>query len=200
MFTFNIYLRFFFLIALLPLALYLSFEFGFWYSFPFYLFWVVFLVGYIMLGTVQSAAKMMEKMDFLGAESRLNLTLSPKLLFKTNRAYYYMLKGTIALNLKDNENAEKFLLKAKETGLSTGNEKAMVHLQLANLAAGKNNWNGALMHFRNAKKYKVTDPNLRDQMRQYEKALANRGVLKTAGMTNRGMHTPGGKRRRPKMK
>lgn len=200
MFTINIYLRFFFLIVLLPLAVYLSIEFGFWYSFPFYLFWVVFAIGYIMLGTVQTAAKKMESMDFLGAESRLKLTLSPKLLFKTNRAYYYMLRGTIALNLKDNEAAEFFLTKAKDTGLSTGNEKAMVHLQLANLAAGKNNWNGALMHFRTAKKYKVTDPNLRDQMRQYEKALANRGVLKTAGMTNRGMQAPGGKRRRPKMR
>ncbi len=200
MFTINIYLRFFFLIVLLPLAVYLSIEFGFWYSFPFYLFWVVFAIGYIMLGTVQTAAKKMESMDFLGAESRLKLTLSPKLLFKTNRAYYFMLRGTIALNLKDNEAAEFYLNKAKDTGLSTGNEKAMVHLQLANLAAGKNNWNGALMHFRTAKKYKVTDPNLRDQMRQYEKALANRGVLKTAGMTNRGMQAPGGKRRRPKMR
>jgi tetratricopeptide (TPR) repeat protein len=200
MFTFNIYLRFFFLIALLPVAIYLSFEFGFWYSFPFYLFWVIFLVGYIMLGTVQSAAKLMEKMDFLGAEKRLKLTLSPKLLFKTNRAYFYLLRGTIALNLKENDIAEQFLLKAKETGLSTGNEKAMVHLQLANLAAGKNNWNGALMHFRAAKKFKVTDPNLREQMRQYEKALANRGVLKSAGMSGQGMQMAGGKRRRPKMR
>ena len=200
MFTFNIFLRFFFLIFLLPIAIYLSFEFGFWYSFPIYLFWVVFLVGYILLGTVQSAAKKMEKMDFLGAEKRLKLTLSPKLLFKTNRAYYYLLRGTIALNLKENETAEHFLIKAKDTGLSTGNEKAMVHLQLANLAAGKNNWNGALMHFRTAKKFKVTDPNLREQMRQYEKALANRGTLKSAGMGNKGPQMAGGKRKRPKMR
>ncbi len=200
MFTLNIYLRFFFLIFLLPVAIYLSIEFGFWYSFPFYLFWVIFLVGYILLGTVQSAAKKMEKMDFLGAEKRLKLTLSTKLLFKTNRAYYYLLRGTIALNLKENDVAEEFLLKAKDAGLSTGNEKAMVHLQLANLAAGKNNWNGALLHFRAAKKFKVTDPNLREQMRQYEKALSNRGVLKSAGMSGRGMQMTGGKRKRPKMR
>lgn len=200
MFTLNIYLRFVLLAILLPAGIYLSIEFGFWYSFPFYLFWVILLVGYILLGTVQTAAKKMEKMDFIGAEDRLKLTLSPKLLFKTNRAYYFMLRGTIALNLKQNEEAEMFLHKAKETGLATGNEKAMVHLQLANLAAGKNNWNGALLHFRTAKKYKVTDPNLRDQMRQYEKALANRGVMKSAGMSGKGMQAPGGKRKRPKMR
>ncbi|TVR86971.1 MAG: hypothetical protein EA411_08915 [Saprospirales bacterium] len=200
MFTVNIYLRFVLIVVLLPLAIYTSILFGFWYSFPFYIIWVGMVVAYLMLGTVQSAAKKMEKMDFLGAEKRLGLTLSPKLLFKTNRAYFFMLKGTIALNLKENEKAEKYLQLAKDTGLATGNEKAMVHLQLANLAAGKNNWQGAVLHFRKAKKFKVTDPNLREQMRTYEKALANRGVLKTAGMGNQGMHRPGGKRKRPKMR
>ncbi|TVR82085.1 MAG: hypothetical protein EA409_05555 [Saprospirales bacterium] len=200
MFTINIYLRFTLIAILLPLAIWLSFQFGFWYSFPFYLIWLSLIIGYVLLGTVQTAAKKMEKMDFLGAEERLRLTLAPKYLFKTNRAYYFMLRGTIALNLKNNEEAEHFLLKAKETGLATGNEKAMVHLQLANLAAGKNNWNGALMHFRQAKKFKVTDPQLREQMRQYEKALANRGILKSAGMGNKNIQTAGGKRRRPKMR
>lgn len=200
MFTINIYLRFALIAILLPLAIWLSIQFGFWYSFPFYLIWISLVIGYIMLGTVQSAAKKMEKMDFLGAEERLRLTLTPRYLFKTNRAYYFMLRGTIALNLKNNDEAEQFLIKAKETGLATGNEKAMVHLQLANLAAGKNNWNGALMHFRQAKKFKVTDPQLREQMRQYEKALANRGILKTAGMGNKNIQMAGGKRRRPKMR
>jgi len=35
-------------------------------------------------------------MDFDAAEKRLGLTLSPKFLYVTNRAMYYIMKGTIA--------------------------------------------------------------------------------------------------------
>jgi len=74
----------------------------------------------------------------------------------------------------------------------------MLQLQLANIAASKGRWKQAERHFRVAKKCKITEPNIKEQFKQFEKAFQNRGQMKQAGQAG-GMR-PGGKRRRPKMR
>lgn len=178
--------------------------YGFWYGFPFLLAGIILLVGYVFLGTVGSAAKAMQTMDFDRAEKLLNLTLTPKWLYSTNRAYYYMIKGSIALGQKDTEKGERYLKMAEEIDVPTDNEKAMLQLQLANLAASKNKWKQADIHYRNLKQLKLTDPNVKEQLKQFEKVMANRGQQKAAqrmgGGRSRNVMQPGGKRRRPKMR
>lgn len=199
MFTINIYLRLALIAAGIIGGIGLIIAFGFWYGFPFLLAGIILLVGYLLLGTVQSAAQLMQNMDFLGAEKRLGLTVSPRLLYSGNRAYFYMLKGSIAMQLKQNEAAEGHLLRAKEIGLPTDNEKAMVYLQLANLAAVKQNWTGAKNLFREAKQCKISEPQLKEQVKEFEKALKQQGAAKAASHRHRGsMMAPGGKRRRPR--
>ncbi len=178
MFTINIYLRFALIAVGIIGGVLLAVFNGFWYGFPFILAGIVLFVGYVLFGTVQSAAELSQKMQFDEAEQRLNLTLKPEWLYKTNQAFYYMMKGTIAMNRKDNEGAEKWLLKAQQVELPTDNEKAMVELQLANIQAMKGKWKAAQMHFRNLKKLKVNEPQLKDQIKQFEKALSNRGQMK----------------------
>jgi ABC-type xylose transport system permease subunit len=196
MFSINIYLRFAIIALSLVLGLWLNIAFGFWYGFVFYLSFIFFLAGYFILGTVQSAALLVQEMDFEGATKRLNLTFFPKLLYSANRAYYYMLKGTIALNAKDNDAAEAWMTKAQDTGLNSDNERAMVLLQLANLNASRNKWQQATIQMKQLKELKVTEPAIKEQVKQFEKALNNRGLLKPG---NRGMMIqPGGKRKRPK--
>lgn len=196
MFTINIYLRF----ALIALGIIggtaLSAAYGFWYGFFFILAGIILLIGYLLLGTVQSAAMLMQSMNFDAVEKRLGLTFFPGLLYKANRAYLYMIRGTMAMYKKDFNKAEIFLQKAQDTGLATDNEKSTVYFQLANIAAQKNNWIGAQNHFKKAKEYKVSDPEMKEQYKQFEKALANRGAMNPA---NRGMMIqPGGKRKRPR--
>jgi tetratricopeptide (TPR) repeat protein len=178
MFTFNIYLKF----AAIALCLFggigLAFAFGFWWAFPFILTGILLLVSYILLGTVQSAAQMMEKTDFAGSQKRLDLTFFPKWLYKPNRAYFYMIKGSIAAQLKDYDKAEAYLTQSKEIGLPTGNEKAMVALQLANFAALKNKWNQAQIYMKEIKDYKITEPAIKEQVKQFEKAMQQRGQQK----------------------
>lgn len=180
MFTLNIYLK----LALIALCLIggtiLAFAYGFWYAFPFLLTGILLLVSYVMLGTVQSAATMAQTMQFDEAEKRLSMTLKPDWLYKTNRAFYYLMKGTIAMNRKDNNSAEKYLNIAQSIELPTDNEKAMVGLQLANIQAMKGKWNNAKLHFSKVKKLKVTEPQLKEQVKQFEKALTNRGQMKHA--------------------
>jgi tetratricopeptide (TPR) repeat protein len=195
-----IYIRFA-LIALLTfggIALWASL--GIWYGIFFVITGLALLAGYLLLGTIQSAAELIQQTDFDAAERRLGLTLFPRLLYSANRAYYYLLKGTLAMQRKDLDRAEEFMLQADAIGLPSDNERAMIHLQLSNIAASRNNWNGAMAHFRKVKDCKVTEPAMKEQIREYEKALGNRGLAKASLRSGMQGFQPGGKRRRPKMR
>ena len=202
MFTINIYVK----LALIALTLIggtaLVFAYGFWYGFPFLLVGLALLASYILLGTVQSAAMLVQEAKFEEAEKRLDLILKPEWLYSANRAYYNMIKGTLAASRKDNQTAESYFTKAQAIGVPSDNETAMLELQLANIAATKNKWQQAKIHFKNLKGLKVTEPQLKEQIQQFEKALKQRGAIKAAGRA--GMNpmrmNPGGKRRRPKMR
>ncbi|MEO1516689.1 MAG: hypothetical protein AAFV95_16835 [Bacteroidota bacterium] len=178
MFTINIYLRFALIGLFLGGGIVLTFVYGFLYALPFIIIGLALVAGYIFLGTITSAAKLVQTMQFDEAEKRLNLTIKPEWLYKTNRAFYYMIKGTLSMQRKDMEEAEKWLNKAQTIELPSDNEKAMVQLQLTNIHAMKNRWNKAKIHFNNAKKLKITEPQIKDQMKQMEKAITNRGQMK----------------------
>ncbi|MEM0991594.1 MAG: hypothetical protein AAF847_07615 [Bacteroidota bacterium] len=200
--TINIYLRFALIGVFLVGGVVLAILFGFWYSFPLLLAGIILLAGYLLLGTVQSAGVLMQSMDIDAAEKRLDLTLSPKLLYTTNKAFYYILKGTFAAQRKDMEESEKWLKLAQEVDVPTDNERAMIELQLANINANKGKWKVAEGHFRKVKKMDITEPNLQAQIMEFEKVFAQRGQAKAAARMGRqgGMMRPGGKRRRPKMR
>jgi tetratricopeptide (TPR) repeat protein len=199
MFTINIYLKFALIAVGLIGGVALWATMGVWYGIWFVILGLALLATYIFLGTVQSAAVLMQDTDFDGADKRLNLTLNPKWLYATNRAYFYMIKGSVALAQKNVEEGERWLKKAEEVNVPTDNEKAMLQLQLANIAASKGKWKQAERHFRVAKQCKITEPNVKEQFKQFEKAFSNRGQMKQAGRGGGAMR-PGGKRRRPKMR
>lgn len=201
MLTINIYLRFALIGLFLGGGIILSFikGFGFWYAFPLILIGLVLFIGYVLLGTVQSAAQFMQTNDFDATEKRLNMTLTPRLLYATNRAFYYMIKGSVALARKNVDEGEAYLKKAQQIKIPTDNEKAMLELQLANISATKGKWKQAQNHFRTAKNLKVTEGVIKEQLKQFEKVLQNRGQMKAANQGGAAFR-PGGKRRRPKMK
>ncbi len=199
MFTINIYLRFSLIALLIGGGIVLAFLYGFWYAFPLLLIGLVLLVGYFLLGTVQSAAQLMQTGDFDATEKRLNLTFFPKLLYASNKAYYYMVKGSVALSRKEMEEGEAYLRKAESIKVPTDNEKAMIQLQLANINASKGKWKQAQNHFRNTKSLNITETAIKDQLKQFEKVLQNRGQAAAAQRQGQGFR-PGGKRRRPKMR
>lgn len=206
MFTINIYLKF----ALIAIGFVggaiLTATMGFWYAFPFWLMGLILLGSYLFLGTVQSAAQLIQDNDFYGAEKRLALTRFPRLLYITNRAFYYIMKGTLASQSGDQKIAEEYFNTALNLKLPSDNERAMVLMQLANLKASKNNWTAAKNLFSQAKKLNVTQSDIKGQLDYFEKALHNnRGQMKVArSMGKQGMKMMrgggGGKRKRPKMR
>jgi len=203
MFKINIYLKFALIALFLGGGIILAFTQGFWYAFIFLLIGIGLLASYFILGTIQSSAEMVQAMDLDGAEKRLNLTYFPKMLLSSIRPVYYIIKGTIAMQRKDMDGAEGHLAEALRLD-PADSEKGMVLLQLANISAQKNKWTAAQNYYRDAKKLNVTEPQLKDQINEFGKALKNRGQAKAAqGMGRRGQQMMQGgksKRRRPKMR
>lgn len=205
MFKINIYLKFALIALFLGGGILLWVFQGFWYSFPLLLIGIGLLASYFLLGTITSAAEMIQETNFAGAEKRLNLTFFPKWLYVTNRAVYYIMRGAIAMDKKDTKAAEELFETANSMKLPSDNEKAMVLLQLANINATKNKWSAAKNYFREAKGLKVSEGAIKDQLNQFEKALQNQGQVKlarTMGKQGMQMMRGGGssKRRRPKMR
>jgi hypothetical protein len=203
MFIINIYVKFAIIGVCLLGGIILSFVMGIGYTWIFMVIGILFLISYLLLGTIQSASELLQKMDFEGAEKRLSLTYFPNLLYVTNRAFYFILKGSLAAHRKDNPTAESFFNQALALKLPSDNEKAMILLQMAGMQAQKNNWTGAKNYFYQAKNLKITEGQIKEQFKQFETALNNRGTLKVAqsmGMKPGMMAMGGGKRRRPKMR
>lgn len=203
MFTINIYLKFALIALFLGLGIVLIFTQGFWYAFPLLLVGLLLLLSYFLLGTVQSASQMVQAQDFDGAEKRLNLTIKPDWLYVTNRAYYYIMKGSVAAGRNDIKGSEVFFNQALELNLPSDNEKGMVLLQLAGINANKGKWTEAKNYFNRAKKLKITEPQIKSQFDMLQKALGNQGQMKAArsmGKQGMNMMNRGSKRRRPKMR
>ena len=203
MFKINIYLKFALIVLFLGLGIWLWAAYGTWYGIWFVIIGLVLLVSYIMLGTIVSASEFVQKQQYTEADKRLKLTLSPKLLYPTNRAYYYILKGSFAVNEKNHKEGEEFFNKALSIKLPSDNEKAMVLLQLANINASKNKWTAAKKYYNDAKKLNITKKNLKGQLKEFNKVFANKGAMRQAaamGKDGYKMLNRGSKRRRPKMR
>lgn len=204
MLTINIYLKLALIVLFLGGGIVLWSIYGFWYSFFFLLVGIGLLVSYFLLGTVQSASAFIQESDFDAADKRLNMTVAPNLLYVTNRAIFKILKGTIASQTGKTKEAEVFFNDALELKLPTDNEKGMVLIQLASIHANKGNMTGAKNYFNQAKKLKITEPQIKEQLTYIEKAFnqsqASRKASQGMGGKRGGMMQPGGKRRRPKMR
>ena len=207
MFTINIYLKFLLIAVGFVGGAILTTTMGFWYAFPFWLLGFIMLASYIFLGTVQSSAQLVQDGDFDGAEARLALTKFPNWLYVTNKAFFYIMRGTIAANKNDSKVAEDYFNTALNLKLPSDNEKAMVLMQLANIKATKGNWTAATNYFKQANDLNITQADIKNQLDMFKKALTNnKAQMKTArSMGKQGMKMMRqgggkGKRRRPRMR
>lgn len=203
MFTIHPYLKFALIAAFTIGGIVMMATLPWGYGLPVLIIGLILLATYILLGTIQHTAKVMQAdQNYLEAEKWLNLTLKPEWLYVTNRAYFYMMKGTIAQGLGRTDEAETWLIKAQTINLPTDNEKAAVQLQLAGIAIQRKKLNVAKNYMRNLKELNVTEPMLKDQIKQFDKAMSQQGQMKMAqqsGMIQKGgvPLNPRSKRRRP---
>ena len=174
---------------------------GIWYGIFFVLVGVVLFAGYIFLGTVAPAAQKIQVQDFDGAEKMLGLTLKPEWLYSANRAFYYMMKGNIALSRKDINGGEAWLRKAESIDIPTPAERATLHFQLAQIEFQRKNFRAAEKYMKKVKEANVKIPQMQEQIAMMEQALKQTGQVRAAqrmGKQGHQMMGRGGKRRRPK--
>ncbi len=202
MFKINIYLKLGLIALSMILGIVLTFSVSFWYALPFFILGLILVVSYFLFGTIMSTSEYVQKQQFGLAAKQLNLTIKPNWLYKTNRAFYYILKGSLALQRKETQEAEGYFKKAKEINLPTDNEKAMVELQLAGIQAQRNNWKAVKNSIQRIKKLNITESQIKEQLLQFEQGAKNAGGLQTARQMNKGRlpSMSRGKRRRPRMK
>ena len=203
MFTINIYLRFALIVGGILGGIALWAAFGFWYGFPFILIGIVMLAGYLMLGTILSTNQLLSQQRLDEAEKRLKLTFFPKILLVGYKGVFYMTHGALAMQRRDFNTAEAWIKKSLDAGLPSENEKATAYLQLVMIAANKNNIKQAQAHFAEVKKLNVTEPMLKDQIKEVEKQMKQASQAMNpsmmAMMGGKGFR-PGSKRRQPKMR
>lgn len=203
MFVINIYLKFALIALFLVGGIIVTILYGFGYSWILLLIGILLLASYFLLGTVSSAAQLLQESKFDEAETRLGLTKYPNLLYVTNRAFYYILSGNILVNKQNNKEAEAYFNKALELKLPSDNEKGMVLLQLASINANRNKWTLAKNYISEADKLTITENQIKTQLEMIKQAYKNRGQMKVAGRMGKaghGMMQRSGKRRRPKMR
>jgi tetratricopeptide (TPR) repeat protein len=201
MFTINIYLKFALIAAFLGGGIILAFSISFWYALPLIIIGLIFLASYIFLGTIQSSAMLMQKMDFDACEKRLALTFKPNWLYVTNRAYYFLIKGSIAMQRNNSDDAEAWFQKAQNLKLPSDNEKAMILIQMINIHLTKNRYTQANNAYRELKKLHLTTDMFKDQIKMLDDVMKQQGRMKMTGqMDQRMMFRPGGKRRMPRMR
>lgn len=204
MFKINIYLKLALIVVFLGGGILLAFFQSFWYALPLILIGLGLLASYFLLGTIMSAAEFLQMNDFEAAEKRLDMTVRPQWLYVTNRAMFYIMKGSIAAQRKDFTKAEGLFNQALALKLPSDNEKAMVLLQLANIHASRNNWQSAKSYYQQTKKLNITEVMLKNQVDQFEQVFQNRGQMNAArAMGRKGMQMMQGrggssKRRRPR--
>ncbi|MGB0863310.1 MAG: hypothetical protein ACPG19_09040 [Saprospiraceae bacterium] len=158
-------------VASLVLALLVNIIWGFGWAFVFWLVFVVFVVGYFLLGTISAASERLNFGDLDGAERILGYTKFPKLLLKMNQAYFKLLQGMIAMQRKDSVKGEALLQEAYDIGLPTDNDRAMVLLNLAYSNHGKRKFQVAKGQLRQIKEMDITDITLLTKVAELEQAL-----------------------------
>lgn len=204
MFTIHIYLRFALIAGGILGGIALWAGLGFWYGFPFLLIGIILLAGYLMLGTILSTNQLVSQQLLDEAEARLKLTFFPKLLLVGYKGVYYMTHGAIAMQRRDFGAAETWLKKSLEMGLPSDNERGAAMLQLVMVYAAKKNVKAAQTQFAELKKLNVSEPMLKEQIKEVDKQLKQAGQSMNpatmAMMSGRGGFRPGGKQRLPRVR
>ena len=201
MFVIPPYVRFALIAVLLLGGIALWATQGIWYGIFFVITALILLAGYVFLGTVAPAAKKIQMQDFDGAEKMLGLTLKPEWLYSANRAFYYMMKGNIALSRKQMAEGEAWLRKAESIDIPTPAERATLNFQLAQIEFQRKNFRAAEKYMKKVKEANVKIPQIQEQIAMMDQALKQSGQMKAAqrmGKQGHGMMGRGGKRRRPR--
>lgn len=115
----------------------------------------ILLWGYFRRGSVPLALSRLRNEEYKEAEAILNHTTQPDKLEKKQKAYYLYVKGFIAREKDQYEEARIYLEESLNEGVRNQNDIAMALLALADMEMVRNNKRKALEYFSQLKGLKV---------------------------------------------
>lgn len=115
----------------------------------------ILLYGYFRKGSVMLALRQLRKEDYKEAERVVNLNAQPDRLDKKDRAYYLFVKGFVAREKDQLEEAKIFLEESLQGGIKNQNDIAMAILALTDMEMVKQNKRAAKEYFLQIKDLKV---------------------------------------------
>lgn len=160
------------MVSLLALGIIISFlPRGMAWSWLFYVPGLILLIGYILFGTIGPASKALQAGDFDKAQNLLDKTWKPNWMIKFNRGTFFFIKGTIATQKKQFQEAEDFMKQALDIGLPSDDFTGQVLLVLAQIAGSKNRRTQAKNYIREAKQLNIKEPVVLQAINDVEKQL-----------------------------
>ncbi len=95
---------------------------------------IALVIGYYRSGTVWLAYQQLRRQNYNKAITYLNLTKYPDKLAKSQKGYYYFIRGFVAMEEEQFEQAKNEFQQALEAGLRTQNDEAIAYLQLTDIS------------------------------------------------------------------
>jgi tetratricopeptide (TPR) repeat protein len=131
---------------------------------------VILLYGYFRKGSVNLALSRLRNEDYKEAERILEFTTHPERLDKKQKAYYLFIKGFVAREKDQFDQAKVFLEESLHEGVRNQNDIAMALLALTDMEMVKKNRTKAKEYFVQMKDLKVK-PSLMPSIRKMQEWL-----------------------------
>jgi tetratricopeptide (TPR) repeat protein len=141
----------------------LGFLIGFKVSHGWWMAWLPFLIGILMvvahflIGPMSLIQSYVESGDLEGAQNLLAKVKFPNLLYKPVRSSYYMLQANMSTMTDDLDKAESDLKKSLEAGITEKGFEGTAYLQLGAIAQKRGNTKEAYEQIRKAVKLGLPD-------------------------------------------
>jgi hypothetical protein len=123
---------------------------GIYVSWLFFLIAILMIVAHFMIGPITLIQKHIEDGDIEGAQALLQRVKYPNLLYKPIRSAYYMLKSNFSTINENFDDAEAYIKRSLEAGISEKSVEGGAYLQLGVIAYKKGNKKEAYDHLRKA--------------------------------------------------
>ena len=109
------------------------------------------VTGYYTNGTIYLAFQELRKDNLKKAKELIDMTKSPQLLKRSNRAFYYFIKGATCYSTNEMTESKNHFTKALEIGMKTENLTAIAMLNLASIATMEKDWDHAKQYLEKIK-------------------------------------------------
>ncbi len=144
-------------VLLIALGFLIGFKVTWWIAWIPFLFAILMVVAYFLVGPMTLIQGYMESGDMEGAQKLLEQVKFPNLLYKPIRSSYYMLQSNFSTLGDDLDKAEEQLRKSIDMGMPEKEYEGTAYLQLGAIAMKKGSSKEAYEHLRKAVKIGLPD-------------------------------------------